>query len=842
MKALWSLAVGIALIVSVSSAQGYELATHARLSYEGYLKSQLNQNHAKRGSLALPEGSYTNLGLAFYDNAQDGRTYVRAAARYDWDQHKFPVGWGPEGEISEELLRVIPPGWLMRGAVREDDISKATAYLGYFRDVQPPPFDDPYGNFDRVCNHFFDPLNNAPFNGLGGKLCGDDLMANAPQWALGSVGSPIWPNSYRPDAARRNHFTVLDAREAMWRALTLTRLESGTMVPIANNGPEVREIERKAYWATTFFALGSVVHTLQDMAQPQHTRNEIHASKEQGLYEAYINRRAIGFSELKADLTIDGETIFRANNLPLLDYEGYPVPHFQRLSDFWSTSTGSSIYTGRGLAEYSNRGFLTPAAGIWNNKYPWPSRDPDNYTIALDTTSAGEQREYLHGKVSDTYRGSSDYIHMARRGLFYDALSSSLGSEIGTSATSWLYSMDRKVFDEHAKLLIPRAVAYTAGAIDYFFRGTMEIAVTDLNAYAIVDHSLFGPKGPHFPIDVENGKKGFNALRLMLKNTTPPQELANGALIDQDMSDGKLVAVVKFHRNLCYKSDLTGELTDLQQWETCRSKVEETVVSEFATNEAGVEVTKVPFETEGDPRGARLVFRFSENEIPINAWDVLLQVVYRGRLGAEEDAVVVTTQDISEPTYVQLVDSADCDPELPADQTCTSTLDDMPVTGSSSFEDLYIVPRFPMDWQVYGIVVSLGRPSEPTPQRLEQAFPGRIVRVAGLYPVDAMISVNVYQHHYPPHSYGHSSETAVIMQPHRVQSAVDGVATEQIDVWTEKFRGIPVASIQDVVSWGWSTMTLEMNAERPIPVFRYASPIKLLTCEPSQHFQCQEYR
>ena len=359
MRTCLCLAIAFCSMFNVIAANAYELATHARLSWNGYLQSRLNLDAAKRGSLGLPKGSYTDLGGTFRDNAPDGRSYDRGVKAYDFDNDKFP----PVTGVDNEVVRVIPPGWLMRGAVREDDISKATAYLGYFRDVQPPPFDDPYGNFDRVCNHFFDPLNNAPFNGLGGKLCGDDLMANAPQWVFGTVDSPIWPNIYRPDAARRNHFTVLDAREAMWRALTLTRLESGTMVPIANNGPEVREIERKAYWATTFFALGSVVHTLQDMAQPQHTRNEIHASKEQGLYEAYINRRAIGFSELDADLSIDGETIFRANSLPLLDYEGYPVPHFQRLSDFWSTSTGSSIYTGRGLAEYSNRGLLTPAAG-----------------------------------------------------------------------------------------------------------------------------------------------------------------------------------------------------------------------------------------------------------------------------------------------------------------------------------------------------------------------------------------------------------------------------------------------------------------------------------------------
>ena len=46
-----------------------------------------------------------------------------------------------------------------------------------------------------------------------------------------------------------------------------------------------------------------------------------------------------------------------------------------------------------------------------------------------------------------------------------------------------------------------------------------------------------------------------------------------------------------------------------------------------------------------------VVFDFSRTVIPINATDVFLQIVYRGPLGDEGDAIVVTTKDISEPTY-----------------------------------------------------------------------------------------------------------------------------------------------------------------------------------------------
>jgi hypothetical protein len=47
------------------------------------------------------------------------------------------------------------------------------------------------------------------------------------------------------------------------------------------------------------------------------------------------------------------------------------------------------------------------------------------------------------------------------------------------------------------------------------------------------------------------------------------------------------------------------------------------------------------------------------NPIPINATDLQLQVVYRGPLGSEPDAVAVATRDISEPTYIYQYSSWD---------------------------------------------------------------------------------------------------------------------------------------------------------------------------------------
>jgi hypothetical protein len=104
--------------------------------------------------------------------------------------------------------------------------------------------------------------------------------------------------------------------------------------------------------------------------------------------------------------------------------------------------------------------------------------------------------------------------------------------------------------------------------------------------------------------------------------------------------------VAKFHRNQCYQPDLSGEYGSedennvrINDWKQCRSKDEDIVVSKEADVPAGVNADAQP-----------VAFEFPI-PIPINATDLYLQVVYRGPLGQENDAVAVATKDIAEPDF-----------------------------------------------------------------------------------------------------------------------------------------------------------------------------------------------
>ncbi len=513
----------------------------------------------------------------------------------------------------------------MRGAIREDD---GGWWAGQVVADEAEPRDDPYGDFNRFCNHFFDPLYNRRLTDPHAiPVCvTTDTFATAPAWASGAVDP--FSATVREDTARRNHFTLYDAREAMWRALT-GRDKSF-------NDLALTPLDRKAYWATAFRALGDVLHLVQDMAQPQHTRNEAHGVGHATHYEKYIDARARGDRQvtLKGLLNVGNVTV-AAVPFTALDYGGYPVPGFLHYSRFWSTGTGTASLTGKGLADYSSRGFFTPASNFGNTSYARPRSDMTSYTRQVVVSAGGIKREYLLAPVFDAYiKADSSPIRMTGRGLWDDGL---VTAGHGGSPS---YSLDLATFDDRAALLIPRAVAYSAGLLDHFFNPRLRIDAPAEGVYALLDTSTAG---------------GFPVVRLKLTNVTPPLS-EDGASRPQHLLSGTAVAVVKFHRNRCYRPDLSGEYGSSGRVVTqCRATASGEPMDIDDSAEEIVVSRPISLSLQAGQTVA-LAFDFAASRVPLDASDVYLQVVYRGAIGpdaatAEPDVVAVTTKDISEPSY-----------------------------------------------------------------------------------------------------------------------------------------------------------------------------------------------
>src|SRR5664279_1159093 len=197
-------ALGVAVAPGVES---FELATHAAITLQAHNRF-MNESPKKLDELGI---------FTFMPDARTasifGRDYFDVLGSQVATRHAHPFENNIIAALAGEPLGVV--GWLMRGAIREDD-----SPLWPFVDN---PQDDPYlPAVSRFLNHFFDPVGDRPLTIIA------SLGQTAPNWAIGSLDAYRAPNS--PDLQRRNHFTVFDVRESMFRALTLKTLRGGCLL------------------------------------------------------------------------------------------------------------------------------------------------------------------------------------------------------------------------------------------------------------------------------------------------------------------------------------------------------------------------------------------------------------------------------------------------------------------------------------------------------------------------------------------------------------------------------------------------------------------------------------
>ena len=541
---------------------------------------------------------------------------------------------------SQDLIQT----WLMFGAIREDDNPSE----------DPPTPQDVAPGLRRPLHHFYDPYFNRPLTFPGLSTIDSDVHKN-PDWAIGSRNSFEDPNA--PEFLRRNSFSIFDGREAMFRALTLQTFDGAGYADVASGVDlATRQHHRQAYWATTFRALGDVLHLNQDMAQPQHTRNEPHSGKycptaeicltgHTSVYEKYVNARALTSRTFESKAPFDATVSITPAALPM---GTYPIPAFAKYTDYWSTAAGNQAVAGKGLADYSNRGFFTARKNLGSSEYPSPPNDASSYDIRSfiptrwdGSTPTDETPTHVYyGPVSDAWQQTSTPDVPLTTYSLWDQF-------LLTQTANPTYSLNRLNYDAMADLLLPRAVAYSAGLINFFFRGRIDIALPDEGVFALADHAT---------------DAGFTMLRAKIRNATPTFVDPQGDAQPQHMSGGQFFAVVRYHRDRKYVASLdtvvgAAPCTDPSivvnpaspgAWTDCRSGVEEIAVSRPLY---GVSLQANEQKT--------MEFEFGDAPIPFDMTDVALQVVYRGELGTEADAVAVGTMDVSEPTYFAYQNASD---------------------------------------------------------------------------------------------------------------------------------------------------------------------------------------
>ena len=143
--------------------------------------------------------------------------------------------------------------------------------------------------------------------------------------------------------------------------------------------------EKNGHFADCFRALGQVMHLLQDMSVPLHTRNDPHIFPLFGMveyetfwtYETYISKyigNHIGLSPIFPPNILLSEPHPDQNYPDIIPVSGL----FDRNQyDGTAPPSNNNLI---GLSEYSNANFLT-ADTMWDdsNNYPYPSQEQTNY-------------------------------------------------------------------------------------------------------------------------------------------------------------------------------------------------------------------------------------------------------------------------------------------------------------------------------------------------------------------------------------------------------------------------------------------------------------------------------
>ena len=257
------------------------------------------------------------------------------------------------------------------------------------------------------------------------------------------------------------------------------------------------------------------------------------------------------------------------------------------------------------MAEYTNANFFSEDT-IFSGGFPYPAWSSVIENEEVIDATTGEKRTYLK-KIGD----GETINHLAASKWFYKYLPSPL-KRLGLK-------LDNRVYADYSQKLVPRAVGYSVGLLDYFFRDNIEIILPEKGVYALT----------------EDRNQGFTTITLLARNIAPG---------DGEMIDGSIELVVK-HKLA---------LEDPFQSIPVPTTEEFTYMVVPEANNARC----IPRESPGDCQAGELVFNLNP-AIPVNATDVYLQVIYKGRLGLEEGAVAVGFKDIGEPTPVDLFNDMD---------------------------------------------------------------------------------------------------------------------------------------------------------------------------------------
>lgn len=306
---------------------------------------------------------------------------------------------------------------------------------GRYEDVPPGSIIPLIGYTVRSRNHFHDPITDMGYHGL--FFSGMSSI----EWALSDA-----------QTQGLGYYSWKDVMGYYKEALT-------------NEDQDTRNTN----FAKTFRGIGQLMHHIQDASSPAHTRNDQHPEYN---YETWVR------DNIDEPVISGYESIFFTGTKN-------SIASFIDTDQYNGTDPIITDSTDIGLSEYANANFFSNGTNAINSEdYVYPDVNVDTNTVSIveeifvnNRVPPAEnfKRKYYKKNCCGETNDGNGYLLTATEILEYDIEDFFIDDDVPEEIKEQAPLLDHNVYSDYADLLLPRAIGYSAGLLEYFFRGEIEV-------------------------------------------------------------------------------------------------------------------------------------------------------------------------------------------------------------------------------------------------------------------------------------------------------------------------------------------------------------------------------
>ncbi len=298
----------------------------------------------------------------------------------------------------------------------EKEVYKWIKLGGRYEDK--PPWTFPYL---RSKNHFHNPINEQGFSGIWDTEF------------LAGMSATLWATLPKNFQSPGGFYSWDDVRNYYYLALT-------------SSDKNLRDTN----FSQTFRGIGQLMHLIQDMSVPEHSRNDGHYLPYVD-YENWVMRWVNSY----------GVPIPDNNKGHFFSGPISSIKSFIDTDKYAGSNPEVTVYSTIGLSEFSNANFFSDDSIFTGFTYPSIA----GASLWTDTTNNRQYLKKTTEGVPVEHLAVSSWLYFYRL-QYFPQYNEKLP-----------LGLDNNVYADYASLLLPRAVGYSAGLLNYFFRGNMDFTI-----------------------------------------------------------------------------------------------------------------------------------------------------------------------------------------------------------------------------------------------------------------------------------------------------------------------------------------------------------------------------